>query len=49
MPNWQRIGHFVQNPYLCTPMEESKLNWYALKVFYGKVFEIEARLGDMDL
>ena len=30
-------------------MEESKLNWYALKVFYGKVFEIEARLADMDL
>lgn len=30
-------------------MEESKLNWYALKVFYGKVFEIEARLGDMGL
>ena len=30
-------------------MEESKQNWYALKVFYGKVFEIEARLGDMDL
>ena len=30
-------------------MEESKLNWYALKVFYGKVFEIEARLMDMGL
>ena len=30
-------------------MEESKLNWYALKVFYGKVFEIEAKLMDMDL
>ena len=30
-------------------MEESTLNWYALKVFYGKVFEIEARLADMDL
>ena len=30
-------------------MEEIKLNWYALKVFYGKVFEIEALLGDMDL
>ena len=30
-------------------MEESKLNWYALKVFFGKVFEYEARLGDMDL
>ena len=30
-------------------MEESKLNWYALKVFYGKVFEIEARLADMGL
>ena len=35
MSNWQRIGQFVQNPYLCT--------------FYGKVFEIEARLADMDL
>ena len=30
-------------------MEDSKLNWYALKVFFGKVFEYEARLGDMDL
>ena len=30
-------------------MEESKLNWYALKVFYNKVFEIEALLGEMDL
>ena len=30
-------------------MEESKLNWYALKVFYNKVFEIEALLTDMDL
>ena len=38
-----KIRIFVQ------AMEESKLNWYALKVFYGKVFEIEARLADMDL
>ena len=30
-------------------MEEVTRNWYALKVFYGKVFEIEALLGDMDL
>ena len=30
-------------------MEESSLNWYALKVFYNKVFEIEASLTDMDL
>ena len=30
-------------------MEDSKLNWYALKLFFGKVFEYEARLGDMDL
>ena len=30
-------------------MEEVKRNWYALKVFYGKVFEIEALLQDMDL
>ena len=30
-------------------MEEIKQNWYALKVFYGKVFEIEARFTDMDL
>ncbi len=30
-------------------MEDSKLNWYALKVFFGKVFEYEARLGDMGL
>ena len=30
-------------------MEEIKRNWYALKVFYGKVFEIEDRLAAMDL
>ena len=30
-------------------MEDSRLNWYALKVFYNKVFEIEALLTDMDL
>lgn len=30
-------------------MDEIKRNWYALKVFYGKVFEIEALLTDMDL
>jgi transcription antitermination factor NusG len=30
-------------------MEECERNWYALKVFYNKVFEIEALLGDMDL
>lgn len=30
-------------------MEELTRNWYALKVFYGKVFEIEAKLADMDL
>ena len=30
-------------------MDEVKLNWYAMKVFYGKVFEIEALLGDMGL
>ena len=30
-------------------MDEVKLNWYALKVFYGKVFDIEAKLADMDL
>ena len=30
-------------------MEESKLNWYALKVFYNKVFEIESHLEDMGL
>ena len=30
-------------------MEENKRNWYALKVFYGKVFEIEDRLAAMDL
>ena len=41
--------HFRENPYLCTPMDEIKQNWYALKVFYGKVFEIEALLADMDL
>ena len=30
-------------------MEESSLNWYALKVFYRKVFEIEALLDGMGL
>ena len=30
-------------------MEESTLNWYALKVFYNKVFEIESNLEDMGL
>ena len=30
-------------------MEESRLNWYALKVFYNKVFEIEALLTDMGM
>jgi len=30
-------------------MEEIKENWYALKVFYGKVFEFEALLMDMGL
>ena len=30
-------------------MEEIKRSWYALKVFYGKVFEIEDRLVAMDL
>ena len=30
-------------------MEEEKLNWYAMKVFFNKVFEAEALLGDMDL
>ena len=30
-------------------MEESKRNWYALKVFYNKVFEIESNLEDMGL
>ena len=30
-------------------MEENNQNWYALKVFYGKVFEIEARLLDKGL
>ena len=30
-------------------MDEIKRNWYALKVFYNKVFEVEALLGDMDL
>ena len=30
-------------------MDDVQLNWYALKVFFNKVFEIEALLGDMDL
>ena len=30
-------------------MEENKRNWYALKVFYNKVFEIESDLEDMGL
>ena len=49
MTKWHKIVQFGQNPYLCTRMDEIKRNWYALKVFYGKVFEIEALLMDMDL
>ena len=49
MSIWQKIGNFVRIPYLCITMEEITLNWYALKVFYGKVFEYEALLGDMGL
>ena len=49
MSNWQKIAYSAQIPYLCTSMEEIKLSWYALKVFYNKVFEIEALLDDMDL
>lgn len=30
-------------------MEEPKLYWYALKVFYNKVFDMEALLNDMGL
>ena len=30
-------------------MEESKLNWYALKIFFNKVFEIEDTLQGMAL
>ena len=30
-------------------MEENKLGWYALKVFYNKVFDIEALLDDLGL
>lgn len=30
-------------------MEEVKQNWYALKVFYNKVFDVEADLGELDL
>ena len=30
-------------------MEEVRQNWYAIKVFYNKVFEWEARLADRGL
>ncbi len=30
-------------------MEEEKQNWYAMKVFFNKVFEMEALLGDRDV
>jgi len=30
-------------------MENGTLNWYALKVFYRKAFELEAQLNEMDL
>ena len=30
-------------------MEEEKLNWYAMKVFFNKVFEMEALLEDRDV
>ncbi len=49
MSNWQEIAYSVQIPYLCKSMEENKLVWYALKVFFNKVFEIEALLDDMGL
>ena len=49
MSIWQKIVHFARIPYLCITMEEVTRNWYALKVFYGKVFEFEALLGDMGL
>ena len=49
MTKWRFFDISVQKPYLCCTMEESKLNWYALKVFYGKVFELEAELEAMGL
>ena len=30
-------------------MEGNKLNWYAMKVFFNKVFDIEALLGERDV
>ena len=30
-------------------MEEERYNWYAMKVFFNKVFEMEALLGDRDV
>ena len=30
-------------------MEEEKLNWYAMKVFFNRVFEIETLLGERDV
>ena len=48
--SYDKLSHFpAKIRIFVRAMEEIKLNWYALKVFYGKVFEIEARLGDMDL
>ena len=47
-------GNFPKKSYLChlqeqSLMEEKKLCWYALKVFYNKVFELEKELEEMDL
>ena len=48
--SYDKLSHFsAKLRIFVLTMEESKLNWYALKVFYGKVFDIEAKLADMDL
>ena len=42
-----------EKTYLCpfkeTPVKEEQVNWYAVKVFYNKVFELEALLEGMGL
>lgn len=47
------FGNSAKMPYLCFPiafaMEEPALHWYALKVFYNKVFEMEDLLHGMGI
>ena len=43
------FANSTQKLYLCKTMEQEKLNWYGLKIFFNKVFEWEAELGERGL